>query len=139
MTAVPARAPIALVQAYFAAEKSGPDAILDLLTPDVVIDVPASLPYGGEHGGHDGFTRAATAFGEAWSEIDSSDFNYTTSADGLSVVAISRMRATARRTGRAVDSRVAETFAIRGGQIAHIRPFYFDTAALLAALEEPRA
>ena len=53
---------------------------------------------------------------------------------GDQVIALSRMTAVAKPTGRLVEMHVAETFQVSDGKIAAVRPYYFDTAALLAAL-----
>ncbi len=127
-----AASPIDVVRAYFAAAHQDEAALLATVATDGFIDVPASLPYGGLHRGHDGFRAALAGFAAAWRNVRSMELSYALS--GGQVVSLSRMTATAVPTGRPVDMRVAETFRVIGGKIAEVRPYYFDTAALLQAL-----
>lgn len=122
----------AVVRAYFAAAHRDEAALLAVVAEDGLIDVPASLPYGGVHRGHEGFRRALAGFAAAWRDARSEDL--TLAAAGDVVVALSRMVATAAPTGRVVEARVAEAFRVARGKVVEVRPHYFDTAMLLAAL-----
>lgn len=123
---------IAVVKSYFAAAHQNEAALLATVAEGGVIDVPRSLPYGGLHRGHDGFRDALAGFGAAWRDVQSHDLVFAAADD--QVVALSRMTAIAVPSGHPVDMRVAETFRVADGKIAEVRPYYFDTAALIAAL-----
>ena len=125
--------PIAVVRAYFEAAHQDEAALLATVAEDALIHVPETLPYGGRHRGRDGFRAALAGFAAAWRDVRSLDLTFAVAGDV--VVALSRMTAVAVPTGRAVEMRVAETFHVVDGAIAEVRPYYFDTAALLAALE----
>ena len=121
------------VQAYFAAAgKQDAAALFATLAEDAVITVPASLPYGGTYTGTGGFTQALAGFASAWENSETTDL--TLIADGAIVVALSRMTATARSSGRPIDTRIAEVFHLKEGKITQVQPYYQDTAALLDAL-----
>lgn len=123
---------VAIVEAYFAAAHVSEAALLAIVAEDGVIDVPPSLPYGGLHLGHEGFREALAGFGAAWREVQTHDLVFAVAGD--LVVALSRMTAVAAPSGRPVEMRIAETFRVVGGKIAEVQPYYFDTAALAAAL-----
>ena len=121
------------VQAYFeAAGKQEAAALFATLTQDATITVPTSLPYGGTYTGSSGFTQAMAGFAAAWENSETTDL--TLIADGAVVVALSRMTATARTSGRLIDTRIAEVFHLKDGKITQVQPYYQDTAALREAL-----
>lgn len=123
---------IAVVRAYFAAAHRDEAALLAIVAEDGLIAVPEALPYGGVHRGHEGFRRALAGFAAAWRDVRSEDL--ALAANGDMVVALSRMVATAAPTGWVVETHVAEAFRIARGKVVAVRPYYFDTAMLLAAL-----
>lgn len=123
---------VSIVQAYFAAAPTSEAELLATVADYGVIDVPKSLPYGGLHRGHEGFRAALAGFGAAWRDVETHDLVFAVAGD--QVVALTRMTAVAVTSGRPVEMRIAETFRIVAGKIAEVRPFYFDTAELVAAL-----
>ena len=127
--------PVGIVQAYFDAAHRDEAALLATVATDAVIDVPPSLPYGGLHRGHDGFRRALAGFGRTWADVQTHDLSFAIA--GETVVALSRMTARAAATGRTFETRVAETFRVSSGRLVEVRPYYFDTASMLAALRMP--
>lgn len=62
-----------IVIRYFAAAHSDDSALSALLSNDVVIDIPASLPYGGRYCGIDEFKSAVRGFAAAWSHVQTHD------------------------------------------------------------------
>ena len=130
--AAPGEDPIGIVRSYFEAAHRDEAALLALVAEDGVIDVPASLPYGGVHRGHDGFREALAGFARTWQDVETHDLSFAAAGD--TVVALSRMTARAAATGQNFETRVAETFRVQEGRIVEVRPFYFDTAAMLTAL-----
>jgi ketosteroid isomerase-like protein len=107
------------------------DAVSTLLAPDVVVIEAASLPFGGRH---EGIEAATTLFKTLFAGID------------LSGVVIEAIIVQADRGAALLnfsfdlgpagssEASVCETFVVRNGQIVEIRPYYFDTAALLATM-----
>ena len=123
---------IDVVKAYFAAAHQDEAALLAVVAEDGVIHVPESLPYGGTHRGHAGFRKALAGFGAAWRDVASHDLVFAVADD--QVIVLSRMTATAVPSGYPVETCVAESFRIVHGKVAEVRPYYFDTAALLAVM-----
>lgn len=100
------------------------------LDPDCVLYQPASLPYGGEWRGPEGFQAWMKAFGEVWSHLEVRDPQFYPSGEDV-IVSRSHVYAVSRVTGQAVDWPLMQFFRIKDDRIAELRPFYWDTAALL--------
>jgi ketosteroid isomerase-like protein len=122
--------------AYLAPGGGDFSLIADTLDADCVLHQPPSLPYGGEWRGPTGFEAWMRAFGEQWSSLEVRDPQFFPCGDV--VVSRSHVYAVARPTGRAVDWPLLQFFRVRDGKILELRPFHWDTAALLRALE-PRS
>lgn len=113
------------------------EADLDLLAtafhPDVVVHEPASLPYAGDWRGLEGIGRLFRAMRETWSDL---------SVDGLQAVKTGdivfmtcSLHLTARSSGRTLTQPFAEVLRFEDGRLIEGTPFYFDTAAIKAALD----
>ena len=108
------------------------DALAATLDPECVLYQPASLPYGGEWRGPAGFERWLRAFGAQWSSLEVKDSEFFPLADV--VVSRSHVYAVARTSHQAVDWPLLQFFKMRGDKILELRPFHWDTAAMLPAL-----
>jgi uncharacterized protein len=104
------------------------EGVAKILHPDIVNYEAASLPYGGTHTGR---AEVLQLLARLYSMID------------LDTVAVGDILANSERAaaflevpfGDSANSEkvsVIETFVIRDGLIAEIKPYYFDTAALAA-------
>jgi uncharacterized protein len=104
------------------------EGVATILHPDIVNYEAASLPYGGTHTGR---AEVLQLLARLYSMID------------LDTVAVGDILANSERAaaflevpfGDSTSSEkvsVIETFVIRDGLIAEIKPYYFDTAALAA-------
>lgn len=111
---------------------SGLDAALEYLHPDVEVIEAPSMPYPGVFRGRDGFRELAARFGEIWEFPPGKTFDYMDDGAGR-VMVLTLGRAIAKQTGREVEWRLAELFTVRDGLIVEIRPYYWDTAAIVAA------
>ena len=134
-------AALANLQRFYAAESAyllaaEPDfsPIAATLDPECVVYQPASLPYGGEWRGHAGFESWMRAFAEVWSSLEVRGSQTFSLGDVL--VSRSHVYAKARRNGREADWALLQFFRVRESLIFELRPFYWDTAALLADLRE---
>jgi uncharacterized protein len=107
--------------------------LLEMVDPQVRIPVAASLPYGGEHVGHQGFLELGEKFGKTWDVIDSGSAGYADIGDDR-VVAFYSPAFKSVATGRVVSFRMVEILTVRNGKIAEVVPYYFDTAELLQAI-----
>lgn len=131
--------PVAALQRLYAAEEryiaSGRDdfaPIAATLHPEAVLYEAESLPYGGEWRGHDGFERFFAVMAETWSSVAVQDVEFIEQGD--TVVVLLTMEARARATGTFVRSPLCQVVRVRDGLPIEIRPFYWDTAAINAAL-----
>jgi ketosteroid isomerase-like protein len=122
--------------AYLASETRDFSILAPTLDPEVEIHQPASLPYGGVWRGHDGFEAWMRAFGEQWAHLEVRDPQFHPAGDVI--FSRSHVHAVARATGRAVDWPLLQFFRVRNGRIRELRPFHWDTAALLPAFEAGR-
>lgn len=109
--------------------------IAETLDPDCVLHQPLSLPYGGEWRGPAGFRAWMEAFGAVWSHLEVRNPLFYPSGEDV-IVSRSHVHATARLTGRPVDWPLMQFFRVRDARIVELRPFYWDTATLLAAIGE---
>lgn len=109
-------------------------AVAETLHPDCVIYQPASLPYGGEWRGHEGFERWLKAFGAQWSALSVQNSQIFNVGDDGTLFSLSHVYATARPTGEPADWPLLQYFRVQDGLIVELRPFHWDTAAMLPAL-----
>ncbi|MCE6997342.1 nuclear transport factor 2 family protein [Saccharothrix sp. S26] len=100
-------------------------------SPDVVLHQAAALPYGGIWQGHEGIERFFLAMHRTWDVFEMVDQTFLTDTSPL--VVLTRVRARARATGRAIDFPILQTITVEDGRITEVRPFYWDTAAIADA------
>lgn len=109
--------------------------LLSCYGSDVVIREEPSLPYGGEHVGHEGARRHAAGFVKCWRglqrEPDLELAPQFFEADGT-VVVLWRLRAA--HAGERLDVAVVGVYLVRNGRIVETRMSYFDLPALLGFL-----
>ncbi|MFE0188123.1 nuclear transport factor 2 family protein [Streptomyces sp. NPDC058989] len=123
---------------YLAAGGPG-EASFDLLAPffapDVVLHQAAALPYCGTWRGHAGMERFFLAMSRAWESFDMEEQEFLVT--GETTVVLTQVRARARASGRELAFPILQTLKVKDGQIAEVRPFYWDTAAIAAACALP--
>jgi ketosteroid isomerase-like protein len=130
-----------VLRAMYAAERDylaagGPgtasfDTLAPYFAPDVALHQADALPYGGTWRGHDGMERFFLAMSQTWEEFEMVDQEFLSTA-GPAVV-LTQVQARARATGREVDFPILQMIRVVDGRIAEVRPFYWDTAAIVAA------
>jgi ketosteroid isomerase-like protein len=106
---------------------------------DIVIHEPASLPYGGDHHGHEGALRHGMGFRAAWDRFQPHDkrgLEPQIIADGDHVAVRWRHRAENAETGDKIDLPAVSIYRMRNGKVVDSRMFHFDTAALVQFLED---
>jgi uncharacterized protein len=95
--------------------------------PDLVIEDPAGLPYGGVYRGFEGLAEVAGRLLAIVSEcrIETEQI-FGDAASGEFVL---RQRLTGRATasGRPVETSILEHYIFRDGLLVKIRPYYWDT------------
>ncbi|ALU97502.1 MULTISPECIES: nuclear transport factor 2 family protein [Streptomyces] len=107
------------------------DLLAPCFAPDVVLHQAAALPYGGDWRGHRGMERFFRAMSDTWAEFElvAQDFLAT----GETSVVRTIVRARSRATGRELTFPILQTLTVRDGRITEVRPFYWDTDAVVRA------
>ncbi|MFC6882305.1 MULTISPECIES: nuclear transport factor 2 family protein [Actinomadura] len=123
---------------YFASGGADVPPFEEMLDPDFVLVEPASLPYGGEWRGPDGFLRFLETMNRVWSRMGPKDPPVHVE-QGDTIVLLATLDAVGRATGRAIEVPVAQVVRFRAGLLLEARMFYFDTVAVNEALgHDPR-
>ena len=136
--------PLASIQRFYDAEnafcRAEPDdrdigLMLTEVDPDIVVDVPESLPHGGTWRGHDGFRALFDAVTEYWQEFEVV-YNETKwhQLDAHRVLTEGALRGVLRANGRAVDMPVLSMFTFTDRGASRLVHFYKDTAAIVSAV-----
>jgi uncharacterized protein len=106
--------------------------VLSLVAEDIVVHEAASLPYPGDHEGHEGFLALADAFNRVWEITSPLELTFLDASDSR-VVALVRFNVVARATGKPLTLELAEIYTVRDGRICDLDIYYRDTAAIVAA------
>jgi ketosteroid isomerase-like protein len=106
--------------------------VLDYLHPDAVLHIPPSMPYGGDHVGHEGFLRMTEANNATWRTVEGLEFRFRDIGDDQVLCRVA-FTGEARATGRSVHVRMVEIFTVADGKVIDIENFYWDTAEISAA------
>jgi ketosteroid isomerase-like protein len=107
-----------------------------VLAPDVVYTQAAGLPYGGIFHGLPEMVKMFMKSSEFSSIVVIDGWQLSTNTITKKVIASFTIRATAKKSGRALDMEIRECFELRDGKIVAITPFYFDTKTFAAFLDE---
>jgi uncharacterized protein len=109
------------------------DDLADVLADDFVIVEPASLPYGGEHRGLEGYVKLMQQIGDLF------DLQFEPlglhGLDGHTVLLHMNVTFTARRGRGSVTLPVLELLDVEEGRIKRSEVYLSDTAALLGTLD----
>jgi len=138
--------PLASIQRFYDAENEFVRAepsdrdiglMLNELDPDVVVNVPESLPHGGCWRGHAGFERLFDVVTEHWQEFEVvyNDAKWH-QIDDRRVLTEGRLRAVLRANGLQVDMPVVSIFTFTSRGLSQLDHYYQDTAAIVAPQPE---
>jgi ketosteroid isomerase-like protein len=123
------------IERLLAALRSGDAAQIEALChPDMVVEDPESLPYGGVYRGFAGMCEVSAKLFAAVA-----DWKVETErviGGGEDFVLVQRMTGRARSSGRPVDMSILEHYRFRDGLLVSIRPYYWDTMAMNDLLHE---
>jgi uncharacterized protein len=114
------------------------DEVLALLHEDIVVHEAPSLPYAGDHRGHDGFLKLAATFNGVWEMTSPLDLTFLDAGE-TTVVVLVRYDVIARATGKAMTLDHVEIYTVQDGKITDLDVYYRDTAAMLEATAGGRA
>src|SRR3954453_22295545 len=106
--------------------------LFELLDPNVVMHIPESMPYGGDHVGPDGFQAASDAMNLTWRITEGLDMSFVEFGDDQVVCLVSWL-GESLHTGNTVPMRMVEFFRVADGKIVEITIFYWDTVAIVEA------
>ncbi|MEU9201118.1 nuclear transport factor 2 family protein [Streptomyces sp. NPDC048332] len=107
------------------------DLLAPFFAPDVVLHQADALPYGGTWHGREGMEEFFLAMSQVWESFDMAEQQFL--ATGETAVVLTQVRARARATGRELAFPILQTIRVKDGQIAEVRPFYWDTEAIADA------
>lgn len=137
--------PLASIQRFFDAEnefcRAEPGArdisiMLNELDPDVVVQVPDSLPHGGTWRGQDGFRELFDLVTERWEEFEVVyDRTKWHQIDSDRVLVEGALRGVVKASGRVVEMPVLSLFTFTARGASRLDHYYKDTAAIVAELE----
>jgi ketosteroid isomerase-like protein len=121
---------VEIVEAFEAAFAEGDmDTAMTFIHEDVVVHEAPSLPYGGEHYGHEGFRALIAAVLEVWEIKSPLSLRVLDGGPGRAVGTV-QFDVVARATGVPLTIRITEIHTVRDGQIVDIEVYYWDTAAI---------
>jgi ketosteroid isomerase-like protein len=107
--------------------------ILSCLHSDFVLNEPATLPYGGDHVGRDGFVDLAR---QVFAHYRTEMLGNSVHDAGEFGVARMLFRFTSHRTGASMELPLTEHYWFEDGLLARGEIFYKDTKAVLALLDD---
>jgi uncharacterized protein len=105
--------------------------------PEIQIYEPAHLPYGGLYIGHKGFYTLFQRLNETFADLTIPPSAIVDA--NLCVIAMTTLQGKTRRSGIEVSMPLNEVFVVHHGKVTEIRPFYWDTGAILSALDTNKA
>ena len=108
--------------------------MLKELDPDVVVNIPASLPHGGIWRGHEGFKELGLAVSRYWQEFEvvyTSGFGHQ--LDEHRVLTEGVLRAVLSATGNRIETQFLSLFTFTDRGLSYLDHYYKDTAAVVAA------
>jgi ketosteroid isomerase-like protein len=110
------------------------DQIRAICHPDLRIEDPAGLPYGGVYEGFEGMLEVAGKLFAAIADCRIETELVIGDPAGDEFVLKQRLTGRVARTGRPVETSILEHYSFRDGLLVAIRPYYWDTKALAELL-----
>jgi ketosteroid isomerase-like protein len=107
------------------------DDALAIFSADVELVEPEGLPYGGVRHGRESFGELGAKLADLW-EFRDLDPHFFDLGDGR-ILLQGRFNATAKKTGKSIDTQVIEFYTIDGSEISRVE-LMIDTAIVTAAL-----
>lgn len=140
--------PLASIRRFYDAEnefvRAAPEdrdirLMLDELDPDVVVDVPASMPHGGVWRGHEGFRELFVAVTESWEVFEVVyDPQRWHTVDDRRILIEGVLRCALEATDEPVEMPFVSLFTFTERGASRLDHYYKDTAAILLPKQEDR-
>lgn len=106
----------------------------ELFSPGVTLVEPPSLPHGGVHVGLEAFAEVQAKMRELWQQRILDAEYWQCAPDRVALRILIEWTATA--TGKSVTLPMIDLIEFGAGAITRVEAFLFDTAALLATLDD---
>lgn len=117
---------------FLKSDEKDPKMLASAFHPEVVVHEPASLPYAGDWRGLEGIGALFLKMREVWSDMGVEGMEAVRSGD--TVFMTCTLRLTTRATGATIEQPFAEVLRFEDRLLRDGTPFYYDTAAIVAAL-----
>ena len=127
------QANLALVQKFYGAIFKGDwGGVEQCVSEDIVVYEAQGLPYGGEYHGIQALQELFAQVVSYWDDLNI-EIKGVTAGDGY-VVGVLQFSGSSKGTGQKISMPIAEISEFQNGRIASIKPVYWDTKTLSAAL-----
>lgn len=126
--------PAGVVADFYRAARAGDfETVRALLSPEVTLTEPESVPYGGVFKGPDAVLGAAADIFTKYFNLTDYEVCYIL-ADDEHAVARLNVAGVTHTTGKPIAFSATECFVVRDGKIIDIQPYHFDTVQVVEAL-----
>jgi ketosteroid isomerase-like protein len=119
-------------RAWMTIASEGPEAALDYLTEDCVMEDFPELPDHAVYAGREGALVIDRHFREMWGDFVQEPVEFIHGGDGI-VVAVIAMRGQGKGSGAPLDAQAVWVHELRAGKVARMRAFTTKAQALEAA------
>ncbi len=121
------------IDSFFAAIAAGDIAAMEaLLHSDFVITESEALPYGGVYRGVAGWRDLLAKIGKTWTRLKPTVTVFVGESSPFAIMMDITLTSVA--TGKTLSTKVFELYSVQDGKIIDIKPFYWDTAAVIATV-----
>jgi ketosteroid isomerase-like protein len=110
------------------------DIVKPYVSDDVVLHVPAGLPFGGDYQGWQGYMDILKKIGAFFTELKATPREFA--IVGNKVVVMSRLSGCIAKNGRPISFPLTDVWELEDGKVVEITAFYYDTKEIadLAAM-----
>jgi ketosteroid isomerase-like protein len=108
----------------------------ELCHPDFTVEEAESLPYAGIYKGFEGLCQVAEQMYKSWAECKITTLSVIGEPSGDDFVLLQRMHGLTLRNRRPFEMTILEMYSFRDGRLIRIKPYYWDTKALIDLLRD---
>jgi ketosteroid isomerase-like protein len=110
------------------------DVVRQYVSDDLVMHVPAGLPFGRDYHGWDDYIQFFKTFAGYFTDMKASEQEFASFAN--KVVVMSRLSGRVAKTGKPISFPITAIWEVKDGKVVDIVPFYYDTKAISDLLSE---